>query len=98
MNWASNAIAELRLGKAVQIRPRGNSMRGKVESGQLVTLEPCPDPKVGDLVLVKVNGAVFLHLVKARDGARVLIGNNRGRINGWANVASVYGVATRIEP
>src|SRR5437870_13767498 len=99
MGWASEYIAQLQRGQTVQCRPRGNSMRGKIESGQLCTVEPC-DPaslEVGDIVLCKVNGRQYLHLVKAIQGNRLQIGNNRGRINGWVSRHSIYGKCTRIE-
>jgi hypothetical protein len=99
MGWASEYIARLQRGETVQFRPRGNSMRGKIESGQLCTVEPT-DPallKVGDIVLCKLNGKHYLHLVKAIQGKRVQIGNNRGRINGWVGNKSVFGICTRIE-
>ena len=82
MGWASAYIARLRDGETVRFRPRGNSMRGKIESGQLCTVEPV-DPAtlaVGDIVLCKVNGKHYLHLVKAVQGKRFPIGNTRGRI------------------
>ncbi|HEX5272804.1 MAG TPA: hypothetical protein VFW33_20040, partial [Gemmataceae bacterium] len=58
MGWASEYIVRLQNGEAVQFRPRGNSMRGRIESGQLCTVEPvvAPTLKVGDVVLCKVNG------------------------------------------
>ena len=80
-------IAKLRAGEPVSFRPRGHSMSGKIESGQLCTVEPV-DPvtlKAGDIVLCKVNGREYLHLVKAVQGPRFQIGNNRGRINGWVS-------------
>jgi len=40
MSWATFAIEALKKGETVQIRPRGNSMRPKVNSGDLVTLRP----------------------------------------------------------
>lgn len=40
MGWANFAIAALQKGETVKIRPHGHSMRGKVNSGDLVTLEP----------------------------------------------------------
>jgi hypothetical protein len=73
-------------------------MRGKIESGQLCTVEPV-DPallQVGDIVLCKVNGRQYLHLVKAVQGDRFQIGNNRGRINGWISRNGIYGKCTRI--
>src|SRR2546427_4654261 len=39
MSWAKFAIEALRRGETAQIRPRGHSMRGKVDDGDLVTLE-----------------------------------------------------------
>lgn len=99
MGWASQYIARLKDGETVQFRPRGHSMRGKIESGQLCTVEPV-DPEtleVGDIVLCKVNGREYLHLVKAIQGARLQIGNNRGRVNGWISANSVFGRCTRVE-
>jgi hypothetical protein len=99
MGWASEYIARLLRGETVQFRPRGNSMSGKINSGQLCTVAPV-DPailEVGDIVLCKVNGRQYLHLVKAIQGNRFQIGNNRGRINGWISQNGVYGKCTRIE-
>ena len=59
MGWANHYIEKLQAGERVSFRPRGNSMSGKVENGQLVTLEPAAGEKsihVGDVVLCKVNG------------------------------------------
>jgi len=46
---------------------------------------------VGDIVLCKVKGAEYLHLVKAIQDGRFQIGNNRGFINGWVGPHSIYG-------
>jgi hypothetical protein len=43
-------------------------MQGKIESGQLCTVEPIEDYDTlekGDIVLCKVNGSEYLHLIKA---------------------------------
>jgi hypothetical protein len=99
MSWASPYIEKLKGGESVSFRPRGQSMQGKIESGQLVTVVPTPSNlEVGDIVLCKVGGMHYLHLIKAIDGDRFKIGNNRGKINGWTSRASVYGKVTRIEP
>lgn len=74
-------------------------MTGKIESGQLCTVEPT-DPaslRVGDIVLCKVNGREYLHLVKAIQGERFQIGNNLGRINGWVSAGAIFGRCVRIE-
>lgn len=101
MGWADNAIKELQAGNTVQIRPRGNSMSGRIESGQLVTIAPYQsgDIAVGDIVLAKVKGRILLHLVggimDAKGRRRLLIKNNRGRTNGWTGI--VYGKVIRVE-
>jgi phage repressor protein C with HTH and peptisase S24 domain len=99
MGWATHHIPRLQAGETVQFRPRGDSMSGRIESGQLCTVAPA-DPAtlaVGDIVLCKVRGAQYLHLIKAIRGGRFQIGNNRGRINGWITEASIYGKCIRVE-
>jgi SOS-response transcriptional repressor LexA len=100
MGWAKFAIEKLQQGETCQIRPSGHSMTGRVNHKNLVTLEPCKteDLKVGDVVLVRVKGNVFLHLIKAINNGRFLIGNNRGGINGWVGANGIYGIATHVEP
>ncbi len=98
MGWATEYIGRLQAGESVQFRPRGNSMCGKVDSGQLCTVVPPPaELHVGDIVLCKVNGQHYLHLIKAIQGNRFQIGNNRGRINGWISRNGIYGKCVRVE-
>ncbi|CAN5736103.1 hypothetical protein BH20ACI4_BH20ACI4_06380 [soil metagenome] len=87
-------------GETVSLRPRGHSMKGKIESGQLCTVEPikdCSSLEKGDIVLCKVNGAEYLHLIKAIQGKRFQIGNNRGRINGWVGTNAIFVKCIKIE-
>ncbi|MDR3460602.1 MAG: hypothetical protein P4N60_24500 [Verrucomicrobiae bacterium] len=99
MGWATSYIDKLKKGETVQFRPRGNSMTGKIESGQLCTVAPAKtdDLEVGDIVLCKVNGCQYLHLIKARQADRFQIGNNRGRINGWIGANGIYGKCISVE-
>lgn len=99
MSWADSAKKMLRAGATVTVRPRGQSMRGRIESGDIVTLEPATpdDVEVGDAVLVRVKGRDYLHLVKAKSGERLLIGNNRGTLNGWVGPLALYGKAIKVE-
>ncbi len=99
MSWATHYIAKLHEGQTVQFRPRGHSMKGKISSGQLVTVEPLKNRtlKPGDIVLCKVNGYQYLHLIKAIQGERYQIGNNIGRINGWITKNSIFGICTKVE-
>lgn len=98
MSWATHYIEKLKTGETVQFRPRGNSMKGKIESGQLVTVEPINGRQLskGDIVLCKVNGTQYLHLIKAIQGGRYQIGNNIGRINGWISLNSIYVICTNV--
>jgi hypothetical protein len=70
-------------------------MTGRVNDGDEVTVSPCtPDSlNVDDVVLCKVSGRQYLHLIKAIDGSRFLIGNNKGGINGWIGHNGIYGKA-----
>jgi hypothetical protein len=99
MGWATFHITKLRLGETVQFRPRGNSMVGKIDSGQRCTVEPVlvETLEVGDIVLCKVGGREYLHLIKAIDGSRFQIGNNRGRINGWVGPNAIFGRCVLVE-
>jgi hypothetical protein len=98
MSWVAEAMAALRDGREVVVRPRGGSMRGRIEDNQPVTLTPV-DPSVvvvGDVVLVRWKGNVLLHLVKEADGDRLLIGNNVGKVNGWAPRSDVLARVTAV--
>ena len=99
MGWANNHIEKLQNGGTVKFRPKGNSMTGKINSGDLVTVVPATadSVEVDDIVLCKVSGTQYLHLVKAKDSeGRLQIGNNQGRINGWTK--AVYGKCISVEP
>ncbi len=101
MGWASRYNERLRLGETVRFRPRGHSMAGRIESGQLCTVEPVGDVEslaVGDIVLCRGNGSQYLHLIKAIGGQRFQIGNNRGRVNGWVTGNQIFGRCVRVEP
>jgi len=94
------AAERVAAGETVTFRPTGNSMVPLVRSRDEVVVAPV-DPSllvVGDIVLAKVAGNVYLHLVKALDPTkgRVQIGNNRGRINGWTSADRVYGIAISV--
>jgi hypothetical protein len=100
MGWATGYIARLQKGETVSFRPRGNSMRGRIESGQRCTVEPVADPAalaVGDIVLCTVRGQQYLHLIKAVRGPQFQIGNNVGGINGWISARAIYGRCIRVE-
>jgi phage repressor protein C with HTH and peptisase S24 domain len=93
VGWATQHIDKLKQGETVEFRPRGNSMSGIIESGQLCTVVPVSsDLKKGDVVLCRVGRAQYLHLIKSIRGNRYQIGNNKGHINGWIGIDNIYGV------
>ncbi len=54
-------------------------MRGRIESGQLVTLEPVVDASklaVDDVVLVRWKGNYILHIIRDIRDNQILIGNS----------------------
>ena len=53
--------------------------------------------RTDDIVLLKVRGRDYLHLIKATNNGRFQIGNNRGHINGWVGPNCIYGKAIAID-
>ena len=99
MSWVKEALGALARGERACVRPRGGSMRGRIEIGQQVTLERATidDLAPGDVALVRWRrGAHLLHLVKAIQGGRVLMGNNLGQINGWVAGRNVLARVVRV--
>ncbi|MFG1793621.1 S26 family signal peptidase [Nocardia sp. NPDC049149] len=93
--------ARVAAGALVEFRPTGSSMVPLIRSRDLVAVAPV-DPttlEVGDIVLAKVAGTVYLHLISALDvpRGRVQISNNRGRVNGWTNHDRVFGICIAVE-
>jgi hypothetical protein len=98
MSWATPYIQALKEKEQVEFRPRGNSMEPLVKDNQLVKVQRVDENtpiKYGDIVLCVVSGRQYLHLVKAINGDRYLIGNNRGGLNGWTNRKRIYGVLVK---
>jgi SOS-response transcriptional repressor LexA len=101
MSWASCYIIALREAGFVEFCPRGTSMEPLVMDKQpvrciLVREETELSP--GDIVLCTVNGRQYLQLIKAVNGERYLIGNNRGGLNGWTPRKHIYGIVVATPP
>lgn len=73
-------------------------MRGRIESGQLVTIAPvaAADVNVNDVVFIRWKGNYILHIVKEIGDEGFLIANNVGKTNGWARPEDVLGVVTEV--
>ena len=78
----------------------GNSMLPLLKSRQPVICEPVTDDtilKKKDIVLCKVRGHHYLHLIHAiRNDKEFLIGNNHGHMNGWVSRNQIYGKVVEI--
>jgi hypothetical protein len=101
MGMLDAAAARVAGGATVELRPSGSSMVPLIRGRQRVTVAPADPAKleVGDIVLARVAGTVYLHLVSAVDQARkrVQISNNRGRVNGWTSHDRVFGVCVAVD-
>ena len=95
-SWANRYIEQLRQGRAVTFRPRGKSMEGKIEDGQLISVHPLDKtiPAVGNIVLCTVGRNQYLHLITAISpgGRSFQISNNKGYVNGWIGISDIHGV------
>lgn len=84
-------IERLKRGESVRLNPSGNSMAPRIRSKQSITLAPIDRIQVGDVVLAKVAGRHYIHLVTALRGDQVQISNNHGYVNGWTHRNRIYG-------
>ncbi len=77
-------MTALQRGETVRIRPRGHSMRPKVNDGDTVTVAPC-DPAeldVGDIALVRVKGVDHSPV---QDGLGSVFSTGAGRVVAYTN-------------
>lgn len=101
--WKGNenryTVEHLLAGERVICVGVGNSMTPILKSRQEVVLDPVtPETELHkkDIVLTKVRGNHYLHLIHAIQGDRYLIGNNHGHMNGWVRKDKIYGLVTEI--
>ena len=89
------ATAEhLRSGESCIVVGYGNSMTPKLMSGEAVIMEPVNDDTIlnkNDIVLVKVNGRYYCHLISAIKHNSYQISNNHKHVNGWVSKRNIYG-------
>ena len=80
-----STIERLLAGETVIVKGKGNSMTPRLKSGEAVIVEPITTTttiKKRDIVLCKVKGHIYLHLVTGISGDSYKISNNRGHDNG----------------
>lgn len=94
-----NAQQRLMEGETIKIKTSGNSMSGKVDNGSFVTIEPIENKtlKKKDIVLAKVNGRLYLHLITGVRKDSYQISNNHGHVNGWALKKNIFGIVIKVE-
>lgn len=86
-------------GQTCLVQGFGNSMTPILKSGQVCEVKPVTDHatlKKGDIVLCKVNGHVYLHMISAIRDKQFQISNNHKHINGWVGANNIFGVVTKI--
>lgn len=89
-------IDRLLAGETVIVGGKGNSITPKLKSGEYVIVEPITEDtkiKKRDIVLCKVKGNIYLHLVTGISGNSYKISNNHGHDNGWTT--KIYGKYVR---
>lgn len=92
--------------REVEWKPKGNSMTGKIASGDPVRVKACSPHalRTGDIVYAKVKGNYYLHLISAIDTspghgylARYQISNNHGYVNGWTDAKNIFGICVQVK-
>ena len=92
-------IERLAKGKVVEFKACGHSMTGKINHGEKITVSPdVSSLSSGDMVFCRVKGFQFVHLVTAVRGSQYQISNNRGKVNGWIGLNSIYGKVIGVQP
>ena len=90
-------LERLEKGETFITSEKGNSMTPLIMSGQKHKIIPIKWEKcsINNIVYCKVKGKFYTHLIKAIDVKKgVLIGNNKGKINGWTK--QVFGKVIEI--
>ena len=90
----------LRSGEECIVVGYGQSMTPILKSGQAVRMIPVEEDTLlekGDIVLAKVNGHFYCHLIHAvKHNRTYLIGNNHKHMNGWVGRNNIYGKVVEI--
>lgn len=97
----AQTAAHLKAGETCWVMGIGNSMTPILKSKQPVIIKPVTDEmelKKRDIVLSKVHGHYYLHLIHGikGNGQEFLIGNNHGHMNGWVSRNNVFGKVVEI--
>ena len=92
-----DGIARLAEGRPWVFRARGQSMRGHIEDGSLVTLHPLHAPRIGPVLLAKRGTHIELHRAVGRRGGQWLLKGDRNlRVTGFER-DDLLGRVVRVE-
>ncbi len=79
-------VREMNSKGSITVKCSGNSMTPRIKGKEPITIvKEYGKLKKGDIVLCKVNGSFFVHLITAIRGKQYQISNNHGHVNGWTN-------------
>ena len=84
----------LQAGETCIVTGYGNSMTPKLKSGESVIMEPVNETtelSKGDIVLCKVNGHYYCHLISSIKNESYQISNNHKHVNGWISRKNIFG-------
>jgi len=84
----------LKNGETCIVTGYGNSMTPKLKNGESVIMEPVTENTIlekNDIVLCKVNGHYYCHLISAIKNNSYQISNNHKRVNGWISKDNIFG-------
>ena len=94
----TEVAAAVQRGETVEFRPSGHSMAPLIRHRQKVRVAPLAgEPEVGDIVLARVRGHLYLHRVDAIRGNQFRIANAKGHVNGWCTRDQIYGAVSVVE-
>ncbi|HAS47602.1 MAG TPA: hypothetical protein DCS93_44405 [Microscillaceae bacterium] len=84
-------------GLIIQMQAFGGSMEPLISSGSILTFQAFEHYQINDIVFCKVEGNfIDAHkIVEMNEAKGYLIGNNKGKINGWTK--SVFGKVIEVQ-
>jgi hypothetical protein len=93
-----SVLAELALGNDVQLVGKGDSMDPIVKNGETVKITPYNGRllKTSDIVLVRMNSKFLTHQVLEAKDDKFLIGNAKGKSDGWVTADAILGIIIQI--
>ena len=98
ISWVKDEINQLTENETCQVRPIRGSMRRRIESGQLVTIEKYKGGlKIDDVIFIKWKKNYLLHIASNIEEDQIEISNNLGKINGWITENDIIGKVIKVE-